>query len=40
VHNPLNSEEWGHQTRDSTFQSTDFLFNIAKARWVSWFRAA
>jgi hypothetical protein len=30
--------EWQHQTRDSTYQSTDFLFSIAKARWASWFR--
>jgi hypothetical protein len=30
--------EWQHQTRDSTSQSTDSLFGIAKARWASWFR--
>jgi hypothetical protein len=30
--------EWQHQTRDSTSQSTDLLFGIAKARWISWFR--
>jgi hypothetical protein len=30
--------EWQHQTRDSTYQSTDFLFGIAKTRWISWFR--
>jgi hypothetical protein len=30
--------EWQHQARDSTSQSTDFLFGITKARWISWFR--
>jgi hypothetical protein len=39
VHNTPNSEEWRHQTRDGTYQSTDFLFGIAMARGISWFRA-
>jgi hypothetical protein len=32
--------EWQRHYRNSEYQPADFLFGIAKARWVSWFRMA
>jgi hypothetical protein len=32
--------EWQRHYHISEYQPADYLFGIAKARWVSWFRMA